>query len=368
MQLDTFQSVALFGGVSFLVGVLLTIVIALIVWSNKMNQRAAEENVKQQIMQGLNRSCEGVESVISGIALSSVDLPRLKKELVRRVTTLETRLEEYLEELDQYYAAYIALRLDGYRQLVYKIDEFGATIARFGNAEAAQLPTTTPEPEGGEVAGPEGPGVAAEEPAIVAQAAPMPPPVSAPPGPPPSEAPEVDMSGELDFAEAPTVAGPVAQGPAPAPQPPQPMGAAPGDAGISDDDLMYGQTMQFSMTDIEAARQGMAPTNTAPLSEPMPPQAPAESEQAFSLEPQQGGGSPMLADDMGETLVFASDEVDDTQQPQQPAAPAAQMQAPPAPPPPRPQAQQGEQKKKADGMISGDDLMNQMDSFFNFDS
>jgi hypothetical protein len=78
----------------------------------------------------------------------------------------------------------------------------------------------------------------------------------------------------------------------------------------------------------------------------------------------------MISGDMGETLVFATDDV---QQEQQPGQPAQNMHMqPPAAPPPRPQPQQpqtGKQpQQKSDGLITGNDLMDQMDAFFNFDA
>jgi hypothetical protein len=137
---------------------------------------------------------------------------------------------------------------------------------------------------------------------------------------------------------------------------------------------MYGQTMQFSMTDIDAARRGMASMEEAPDVQVEEPQASAPA-------------------DAGETFVFAPTQME-------PAAPAAPVAPPPPPqrqqqpqffapvqpqqmqmasgqnispitaaqqqpmaaPPPKPASnkQQGDAS-----MITGNDLMDQMDAFFN---
>lgn len=372
MEFDL-NEIVLLGGAGFLVGLLLlgvTWSISATIGRKKMN-RTKEE--KQKVMMGLDRSCEGIESVISSVDLGSMDLMQFRSELVRRVNALHSRLEQFADGLEQYFTQYIMLRIENYAQIIDKIDDLGATVGKYGNPQGAliQEEDSVDLSDAGAAApvaeAPPAAPVPVDEPAFVEAEQPQAPQPQQPQAPAEPQLQQVDddeeeimtfdiptqsdQGGGLDLSSAPTLEMPMpsleeqeqpAQAPQAPPPPPPQQQQAPAQAGmgedrsLSDDDLMYGQTMQFSMQDIEAARRGEQP--------PQPqPQQPQQAQQLPD------------AGELGETFVFASDDGTGQQQP-------------PAPPPPQqPKPVQEQSRKKEDGqIISGDDLMQQMDSFFNF--
>lgn len=432
-------------GTGAVVGMVVMVVLWIIVAAIGRHRMSKEEKQKLELMTGLDNFCEGIESLIASTDLSNVNLPQFKNELVRRVTKLQERTEEFSEQLEEFFVQFMVLRIEGYARVIDQVDEFSGTVARYGNEQAAAIqqtgepamadmaaaaapvappppveedegpgeisaPSAVEVPTADEAAEPEDEGITFPAPppgGPVAKAAPEPPAAEPAVAPPPTgESPEMyvpqadapaasaddesgatmlfDVEGQENetplspgYESAPTMEIPTPGAesqPEPQPEPQQeapafevPSFAPPADeaqpaapepqpetadqddqssaAGIDDDDLMYAQTMQFSMSDIEAARNEAA-GGQAPAA---PPEPPAEAEES------------------AETFVF--DE-------QPPAAPPQQAPPPQTPPPqqaaPPQQAPQQEKKKgqtDEDGnMISGDDLMEQMDSFFDFGS
>jgi len=375
MQLSATVVLVVLGSVSFLCGVLVSVIISLMIGSARMKARAEEEATREGVMEGLSRSCDGIESTIASVNTNSIDAGRLRKEVLKRVEALDRRLSQYADTLDKYNTAYISLRLENYRQMIGKLDGLVADIARFGGKSPA---ADEAAPEAASAAAP-----VAEEPGL---AAPMEPEAAPEAGAPVAEAapepvaPDVnvgatmsfdvlgmqgmDSGGEPVLSAAPAEAPPAPQMPdqqsAPAPEPE-------GQVGLSDEDALYGQTMQFSMTDIEAAKRSQAGAAVAQPEQVAMEPAPAEPEPQLS---------PAVSGDMGETIVFAVDEPaaapapepePAAAEPPQPIGGLMQMDSPPPEAPkPRPAKGKGEEVAAQGGLITGNDLMDQMDAFFNF--
>jgi len=116
------------------------VVFVAIIWSISAMMRrrkmAAQQELKQQVMDGLDRSCGGIEEVISSIDLGNVNFSQLRSELVRRIATLDRRLEQHSEELDDYFVQLIVLRMENYAQFVAKLDDLSEAIGRYGGQDA----------------------------------------------------------------------------------------------------------------------------------------------------------------------------------------------------------------------------------------
>ncbi len=399
---------------------------------------AAQQELKQQVMDGLDRSCGGIEEVISSIDLGNVNFSQLRSELVRRIATLDRRLEQHSEELDDYFVQLIVLRMENYAQFVAKLDDLSEAIGRYGGQDA----TAESFEESFEPPADVQPSADEQAPATGFESQPAAQPHMPPPGVPafaeqsgspgespslqheqadeavfdagavafdvpPSESEKPMMQEEVDAPTMQFSSSPVPEQfgwgqqtplheapPTPPPQqepaepeaPPEPVfelpqtndnGGAQGNqcapaqpeesSEDQDDDLIYAQTMQFSMQDIEAARRGEA------ISMPRPGEQQQE-QQSSQWDPGAGSNQDSAADqsssamspgDGGETVMFdpteTSRQYNDSsyQQPQQ-ASPQQQPQ-----PPQQPQ-QKKKQKSKDGSMITGSDLMDQMDSFFDF--
>lgn len=424
---------SVFAAAGLVVGVLLTAVIAYAMADKARRAREAEEAMTEQIMTGLNRSCEGIESVIATLNLASLNLPKVKKDLFKRIGALEKRVQQYADQVEPFFVAYMALRLDTFRKVIDRIDDLTETVVGFGGqaAPAAAPSDDTADADSGVIVAPSAAQSPAPMPVVAPVAAfaaaaiapivqPEPAPAQAfePPAPPadlqafgaqpapmfepaqePEKAPEVDVGSTMafDVNMEPQVAAPEEQMAA-EPYPPaapaqdfpafaQPQAPAPAQE-QGEEDMMYGQTMQFSMSDIEAARKGM---EQAPEVQPAVP----EFVQA-GFEPAPQGVGPAMGDG-GETVLFAVDEPAAQPAPapapammQQPvpqfAAPQPKM-PPVAPPQMRPMqampqqmapvqqmqmaqspapAAQPKQADSSGNLITGNDLMDQMDAFFNF--
>ncbi len=389
---------------------------------------ASQQEIRQKIMDGLDRSCDGIEEAISSVDLGNINFPHLRSELVRRIATLEQRLEQYSEQLDDYFVRFIVLRMEHYAQFVAKLDEFTEAVGRYGNqessseeqyeqadsAEAAYSPPPVPEQQPVSQAPMPPPGAptmteelnleAADQEMVtnesdqeeaVFDAGAVAFDVTSPENDKPMMQEEVDaptmqfraspvpeqfgwdgqqtpLYGEpprqtaYNWSEQNDASGQMQQPPAPEPQEQPAYNWSPeSDAGDQtqqaaaaepevqsegqDDDLMYAQTMQFSMQDIEAARRGER------VSFPRP-------EEQQQQTPPQSSFQQMNGDGAGETVSF--DQGDQSSQMQsgcQQQGYGSQQQQPPE--------HQAKKKESKDGsMITGSDLMDQMDSFFDFGS